>query len=134
MPGLHVIAAGSLLEFEMEKMSFPVGRVEFMYMYPLTFEEFLINLDQERLNAKRPALFDEKPVEDVVHNLLMDRLKEIFEENNWKALEKKNVIQILELEENIDKEFIKNFIKEAINEGTLYEPKPKYIKFTRTPD
>ena len=65
---------------------------------------------------------------------LMDRLKEIFEENKWKALEKKNVIQILELEESLDKDFIKNAIKEAINEGTLYEPKPKYIKFTSRPD
>ena len=64
----------------------------------------------------------------------MDRLKEIFEENNWKSLEKKNVIQILELEENLDKEFIKNAITEAINEGTLYEPRPKFIKFTSRPD
>jgi len=65
---------------------------------------------------------------------LMDRLKEVFEENNWKTLEKKNLIQILELEENIDKEFIKNFIKEAINEGTLYSPKHGFIQFTRKPD
>jgi replicative DNA helicase Mcm len=66
--------------------------------------------------------------------LFMDRLKEIFEENNWKSLEKKNVIQILELEEKLDKEFIKNAITEAINEGTLYEPRPKFIKFTSRPD
>ena len=65
---------------------------------------------------------------------LMDRLKDIFEENNWKTLEKKNIIQILELEENMDKEFIKNFIKEAINEGTLYCPKHGFIQFTRKPD
>ena len=37
MPKLHVIAAGSLLEFEMDKISFPVGRVEFKFMYPMTF-------------------------------------------------------------------------------------------------
>jgi replicative DNA helicase Mcm len=62
---------------------------------------------------------------------LMDRLKELFEENDWKALEKKNVIQILELEENLDKRFIKNALEEAIKEGTLYEPKNNLIKFTR---
>ncbi|TFG06112.1 MAG: minichromosome maintenance protein MCM [Promethearchaeota archaeon] len=61
---------------------------------------------------------------------LMDRLKEIFEDNEWKALEKKNVIQILELEEKFDKQFIKNAIEEAVKEGTLYEPKSNYIKFT----
>lgn len=40
---LFVIAAGSLFELMLEKsqISFPVGRVQFLYMYPLTFEEFL---------------------------------------------------------------------------------------------
>jgi len=40
---IHVIAAGSLLESLMEpdKPAFPVGRVQYMFMYPLTFEEFL---------------------------------------------------------------------------------------------
>ena len=41
-PGLHVIAAGSLLEFAMKKVkSFPVGRVEYLYMHPLNFVEYL---------------------------------------------------------------------------------------------
>lgn len=62
---------------------------------------------------------------------LMDRLREIAEENEWKALEMDSIIQILELEENLDKEFIKNSIKEAVREGTLYEPKTNFIKFAR---
>lgn len=43
MPELHVIAAGSLMEFLLsdEKYSFPVGRVEFLYLRPLSFREFL---------------------------------------------------------------------------------------------
>jgi predicted AAA+ superfamily ATPase len=43
MPNLHVIAAGSLLEFLLkdENFSFPVGRVEFLYLHPLSFDEFL---------------------------------------------------------------------------------------------
>ncbi|MFX1377842.1 MAG: minichromosome maintenance protein MCM [Promethearchaeota archaeon] len=61
---------------------------------------------------------------------LMNRLKEIFEENNWKALEKSNVIQILELEENLDKKFIETALEELLKEGTLYEPKSSQIKFT----
>jgi len=42
LPETHVIAAGSLLEIMMERkrVSFPVGRVEYRYMYPLTFREF----------------------------------------------------------------------------------------------
>jgi len=43
MPHLHVIAAGSLLEITLEKadIAFPVGRVEYMYLYPVTFTEYL---------------------------------------------------------------------------------------------
>ncbi|MEK6481731.1 AAA family ATPase [Catalinimonas sp. 4WD22] len=42
MPELPVIAAGSLLEFAMRKVkSFPVGRVEYLFLYPLNFSEFL---------------------------------------------------------------------------------------------
>jgi predicted AAA+ superfamily ATPase len=43
IPELHLIAAGSLLEvaLQREHISFPVGRVEFRYLYPMCFEEFL---------------------------------------------------------------------------------------------
>lgn len=42
-PQIHVISAGSLLEIMMDthKISFPVGRVEYRYLFPLSFEEFL---------------------------------------------------------------------------------------------
>ncbi len=44
MPDLHVIGAGSLLEFSLiqGKFSFPVGRVQFLYLKPLSFEEYLL--------------------------------------------------------------------------------------------
>ncbi|MHA2182662.1 MAG: minichromosome maintenance protein MCM, partial [Promethearchaeota archaeon] len=61
---------------------------------------------------------------------LMNRIKEIFQENSWKPLERINVIQILDLEENLDKKFIENAIEELIKEGTLYEPKSGFIRFT----
>ena len=43
LPELPVIAAGSLLDFALSEFDFsmPVGRVEFLYMYPLTFYEFI---------------------------------------------------------------------------------------------
>lgn len=42
-PKLHVIAAGSLLEVKIKKqgLAMPVGRIEYAYIYPLTFFEFL---------------------------------------------------------------------------------------------
>jgi predicted AAA+ superfamily ATPase len=50
-PRLHVIAAGSLLDFTLKEINYamPVGRVEFCYMYPMNFKEFLWALSQERL-------------------------------------------------------------------------------------
>ncbi|MHA1885062.1 MAG: minichromosome maintenance protein MCM, partial [Promethearchaeota archaeon] len=62
---------------------------------------------------------------------LMNRLKEIFEENNWRALEITGVVPILELEDNLDKKFIENALDELIKEGTLYEPKNGFMKFTK---
>ncbi len=42
LPQLHVIAAGSLLDFAIEQVGMPVGRVTTLYMYPLSFFEFLV--------------------------------------------------------------------------------------------
>lgn len=41
MPELHVILAGSLLDFAIEKVGVPVGRIEFYNLYPMSFLEFL---------------------------------------------------------------------------------------------
>ena len=51
LPGLHIIAAGSLLEFVLEEHSFsmPVGRIEYMHLGPMTFEEFLLAVGRDKL-------------------------------------------------------------------------------------
>lgn len=51
MPALHVIAAGSLLEFALAAASFsmPVGRVEYLHLGPMQFEDFLQALGQAHL-------------------------------------------------------------------------------------
>ena len=50
-PDLFIIAAGSLLETLIDKtISFPVGRVEYLYMYPFSFEEFLWTFDEPAYN------------------------------------------------------------------------------------
>lgn len=42
MPQLHVVAAGSLLDFAIQEVGVPVGRVSFLHMYPVSFLEFLV--------------------------------------------------------------------------------------------
>ena len=56
MPELHVVGAGSLLEFALqaERLRMPVGRIQPLYMHPLTFSEFLSAAGQEpALQASR---------------------------------------------------------------------------------
>lgn len=51
MPELHVIAAGSLLDLILDKVGMPVGRVQFMYLHPLSFGEFLTAEGRDDLRA-----------------------------------------------------------------------------------
>ncbi|MDO9548955.1 MAG: AAA family ATPase [Candidatus Marinimicrobia bacterium] len=69
LPKIHIIAAGSLLEIMMEhrRISFPVGRVEYRYMYPLTFMEFL-NATDKRLASN---YLDTIPVPRLAHEILL---------------------------------------------------------------
>ncbi|UCH98621.1 MAG: ATP-binding protein [Candidatus Aminicenantes bacterium] len=50
-PGLPLIAAGSLLEFSLSDHSYsmPVGRIQYLYMGPMTFEEFLLAKNEKHL-------------------------------------------------------------------------------------
>ncbi len=61
LPHIHVIAAGSLLEIALQEkhIEFPVGRVEHLFMYPLSFREFLVAMDA----APVVAAYDTVPVE-----------------------------------------------------------------------
>ncbi len=78
MPALHVIAAGSLLEFALREteISMPVGRVEYLYMYPCGFAEFLENAGYvQLLNALETVDF-ENSLPPVVHEQLLTLFKE----------------------------------------------------------
>ena len=78
MPDLHIVAAGSLLEVKMksEGFSFPVGRVEYCYMFPVTFEEFLSALEETEtlhyINSIKPG----KKIPTEIHNTLMKQYHE----------------------------------------------------------
>ena len=68
-PELHVIAAGSLLEFAMRKVkSFPVGRVEYVYLHPLNFIEYLEAIGHHAALEQMNAL----PLKPFAHPILLD--------------------------------------------------------------
>lgn len=70
-PELHVIAAGSLLEFALADLpSFGVGRVRSIFVYPLSFDEFLqANGENLLLDAKKRAA-PERPLQEPIHQKL----------------------------------------------------------------
>jgi predicted AAA+ superfamily ATPase len=79
MPNLHVIAAGSLLEFALEELpSFAAGRVRSLFMYPFSFEEFLIALQEERLAQAIVRANATNPLPDVLHQKAVELLKRFW--------------------------------------------------------
>jgi uncharacterized protein len=76
MPDLHIIAAGSLLDFILKDISFPVGRVQFINMYPFTFYEFLCATGKAVAAEKLLAPPTKLPAP--IHELLLSELKKYF--------------------------------------------------------
>lgn len=77
MPELHVIAAGSLLEFVLnqEKLSMPVGRIEYLYMQPCSFNEFLMAVSTEGIIHKIENSSLENPLPQIIHQELLELFK-----------------------------------------------------------
>lgn len=76
LPALHVVAAGSLLEFALSEIpSMGVGRLHSLFMYPLSFIEYLFASEQEALYRTVMDHPVSVPLESIIHNKLLDRLK-----------------------------------------------------------
>lgn len=73
-PQLHVIAAGSLIDFALEHISIPVGRISFLYMHPISFLEFLRALDQKLLITEILEHTPDLPLSEPVHQKLLNYL------------------------------------------------------------
>lgn len=72
----HIAAAGSLLGVKLAKIKgFPVGKVNFLNLYPLSFFEFLTALDRQPLREMLANLSHADPLSEPIHNQLIDFLK-----------------------------------------------------------
>lgn len=75
-PEYHVIAAGSLLGVSIGKSTgFPVGKVNFLTLYPLSFKEFLMALNEDLLVERLTLHQTEKSIPEIVHTKLIDYFK-----------------------------------------------------------
>lgn len=76
MPKLHIIAAGSLLEFTLNSANFkmPVGRISFKYMKPFSFYEFLQAQEKKSLIDYIQNLNLKEGADDIIHSKLLREL------------------------------------------------------------
>ncbi len=77
MPDLHVIGAGSLLEFTLNDADFrmPVGRVQSLYLKPLSFKEYLGAAGYSDLRKFIEQVDLKKPIADVIHQELLKQIR-----------------------------------------------------------
>lgn len=76
LPQLHVIAAGSLLEFALQEINYsiPVGRVEYLYMGPLSFSEFLLAIGENVACEFLQQYTFDQTIPNALHEKLLDLL------------------------------------------------------------
>ena len=76
-PDLHVITAGSLLDHTLNEFpySMPVGRVEFAYMHPMSFSEFLLAMGQKKSYELISSYELDEKISLLIHDKLMDLLR-----------------------------------------------------------
>lgn len=80
LPELHVMAAGSLLEFVLSDADFrmPVGRVQSCYLKPMSFLEFLIAAGKKSLVEYIENITLKTGIDPSIHNQLLKHLREYF--------------------------------------------------------
>lgn len=115
----HLIAAGSLLGLALNRgsFSFPVGKVDTINMYPMTFEEFLIALDEEGLKNKiAEAVNDTAPLSDAMHNKALELYRVYlcvggYPEAIVRYIEKKDFDYVRAVQGNISDAYIADMAK-----------------------
>ncbi len=74
-PHLHVVGAGSLLEFALEQVGIPVGRVQSLTVYPMSFSEFLLARDGKLMLQ---AIYEKTSFSEPIHEKILKILAEYF--------------------------------------------------------
>lgn len=119
-PQYHVIAAGSLLGINLHQgTSFPVGKVDFLYLKPMSYLEFLRALDEEKLAEllKNPDwkvinLFSEKLLNYLKYYLFVGGMPEVV----LRFKEQRNFSLVRSLQQKILISYLNDFSKHAPKE------------------
>ncbi len=116
----HIISAGSLLGIRLSHTSFPVGKVDFLDMYPMTFSEFLKADNCENLVEYMDSINKIDNIPDIFFDRLSEKLKAYFiiggmpeAVNSW--VEEKNMEKVNKIQENILRAYESDFSKHTTN-------------------
>lgn len=116
----HIVCAGSLLGIRLSHTSFPVGKVEFMNLYPMTFTEFLIADNCENLVDYMNNIEKLEKIPEIFFNMLEEKLKAYFiiggmpeVVNSW--VKEKNMERVNAIQDSILKSYESDFSKHTSN-------------------
>lgn len=116
----HIVCAGSLLGIRLSHTSFPVGKVEFMNLYPMSFSEFLIADNCSNLVEYMKSIKDVQEISDIFFNMLEEKLKAYFiiggmPEVVYSWVNEKNMEMVNSIQDNILKSYESDFSKHTQN-------------------
>lgn len=126
-PEYHIVAAGSLLGLAINrgKFSFPVGKVDMLTMYPMSFEEFLLATNNDTLIEKiRESYSSFTPLADIYHTLALDLYKKYLVVGGYPAvvrtyLETENFDSVRSVQADISDSYIADMTKYATPNETI---------------
>lgn len=116
----HIVCAGSLLGIRLSHTSFPVGKVEFMNLYPMSFSEFLIADNCSNLVDYMKSINNLEKISDIFFNMLEEKLKAYFiiggmPEAVYSWVNDKDIEQVNWIQDNILKSYESDFSKHTQN-------------------
>lgn len=116
----HIACAGSLLGIRLSHTSFPVGKIDFLNMYPMSFSEFLIADNCENLVEYMKSINKIENIPDIFFHQLEEKLKAYFiiggmpeAVNTW--VNDKDMELVNKIQENILKAYESDFSKHTQN-------------------
>ncbi len=119
-PEYYIVCAGSLLGVAMSRgASFPVGKVDFLSIYPLSFLEFLSSADKQLYDYVQ-GIDKIEPLPDIFFNQLLDKFKMYFISGGMpeavnELLESGDIANVQKILQNILNAYALDFSKHADN-------------------
>lgn len=117
---VHVVAAGSLLGVKLSRPgSFPVGKVNFLHLYPMTFMEFLDAIGESRYRKLLEDIVSPDPLSEAFHLHLIDLLRQYYFVGGMPECircfsETGNALETRRTQEEIINSYVLDFAKHAL--------------------